>query len=428
MPRDSADRPRAKGRLARLLHRFLREQRMKGMHDMLVIKNASVYAPEHLGLRDLLVAGDRIVAMAERIDEARLPVPCAIIDAAGRRTTPGLIDGHVHLTGGGGEGGFGTRTPEMPLSAATLAGVTTVVGVLGTDGLTRSPEALVAKVYALREEGLSAWCFTGSYRVPPVTVTGDVTKDIMMIEPVIGVGEVAVSDHRSSKPTDAELSRLASQARLGGMLSGKAGLVNVHLGDAQAGFGPLERAVAAGDLPRTQFLPTHCNRNPRLMAEALDWARAGGRVDFTASTTAAFLAGGETSAAAALAAFLGAGAPLSAITVTSDGQGSLPRFDADGRLCGLEVGGCASLLSFLREGMAAGIVSFESMLAAVTENPARALGLGSKGRIEVGMDADMVVFDDGLAPAFVVARGRVMVADGRPLVLGAFEPPAGEPA
>ena len=37
----------------------------------------------------------------------------------------------------GGEGGFSTRTPEATLSSITTAGVTTVVGCLGTDGTAR---------------------------------------------------------------------------------------------------------------------------------------------------------------------------------------------------------------------------------------------------------------------------------------------------
>ena len=70
---------------------------------------------------------------------------------------PGFIDGHVHMTGGGGEGGYATRTPELSLSDAIRGGVTTIVGCLGTDGVTRSLAALLAKARALDEEGISTF-------------------------------------------------------------------------------------------------------------------------------------------------------------------------------------------------------------------------------------------------------------------------------
>jgi len=388
---------------------------------VLIIKNALVYAPSPIGLRDIAIAGGRILAIEERIDETRLPIAHEVVDANGAIVVPGFIDGHVHVTGGGGEGGFSTRTPELRLGDATLAGVTTVVGVLGTDGVCRSVEALVAKTYALREEGISAWCYTGSYRVPATTVTGDVMKDVMLIEPVIGAGEIAVSDHRSSRPSDDELARIAAGARVGGMLSGKAGVVNVHLGDAPDGLGPLERIAAAGDIPRAQFIPTHCNRNPALFASSIAWARSGGRVDYTASTVPAFLADGETSAAEAVSRLKAEGVDMSRATVTSDGQGSLPRFDAAGIITGLDVGSCSSLLGYLREAVGTRGLSLEEALAPITSNPAAALRLPRKGRLEAGMDADLVVLTPELGVGTVVARGRVMVRDGGQVVLGVFE-------
>lgn len=387
----------------------------------LVIKNAELYSPKAEGRRDILVAAGRIIAIAAGIDPESLPAPCEVLDAGGRAVVPGFIDSHVHVTGGGGEGGFRTRTPELVLSDATRAGVTTVVGVLGTDGLARSMEALVAKIYGLREEGLSAYCHTGSYRVPLTTVTGDPVKDIMMIEPVIGIGELAVSDHRSSKPTDAELARIASEARLGGMLSGKAGIVNVHLGDAPAGLAPLERIIAGGDLPRTQFLPTHCNRNPWLLDQAVAWAKAGGFIDFTTSTVPRFLEEGEWATAAAYARCLKEGVAADRVTWSSDGQGSLPSFDAAGALSGLTVGRCSSLLDALRDCVKNHGIPLETALLPITANPAAALKLRRKGRLEPSSDGDLVVLDKDLRPWAVVALGRIMVREGRPVVTGTFE-------
>ncbi len=73
-----------------------------------------------------------------------------------------------------------------------------MVGLLGTDDLTRSTSSLVAQVYALRESGISAYCYTGGYHVPLTTLTESVRSDLVHIEPILGVGELAISDHRSS--------------------------------------------------------------------------------------------------------------------------------------------------------------------------------------------------------------------------------------
>lgn len=191
-----------------------------------LIKNAEIYAPEKLGKTDILLAAGKVVLLAENIE---LPenLPVKVIEAEGLILTPGFIDAHVHIAGAGGEGGPASRTPELQLSDMIKAGVTTVVGCLGTDGITRSVESVLMKVKSLRAEGVSAWMYTGSYQVPTPTITGDIARDIALIEEVIGVGEVAVSDHRSSVPSLEELTRIAAHARVAGMIGGKAGIVNI---------------------------------------------------------------------------------------------------------------------------------------------------------------------------------------------------------
>ena len=118
--------------------------------------------------------------------------------------------------GGGGEGGFANRTPEATVEGMTRFGVTTVVGCLGTDGIGRDMCVLVAKTKGLNEQGMSAYCYTGSYQIPVRTLTDSVTKDIMMIQEIIGTGEIAISDHRSSQPTYEEFVRVVADTRLGG--------------------------------------------------------------------------------------------------------------------------------------------------------------------------------------------------------------------
>jgi beta-aspartyl-dipeptidase (metallo-type) len=396
------------------------------MVDMLLlIRNADVYAPEHLGHRDILVSGGRILALAERIDAAALakslPCPLELYEAEGLLALPGLVDCHVHALGGGGEGGFATRTPELVLSDCLRAGVTTIVGTLGTDGVARSMEALVAKVYALREEGISAWAYSGSYRVPQRTVTGDLMRDIMMVEPIIGAGEVAISDHRSSRPTIDELGRIASEARVAGLLSGKAGVVNFHLGDAPARLKPLEELVAAGDLPRTQFLPTHCNRSAEVFDASLSWAASGGWVDITTSTVPQFIEEGEVKASVALRRLREAGF-LGRTTCSSDGQGSMPLFDAKGVLAGLTVASSSSLWETVSEAILAEGLPIGEAAATITSNPATILKLRRKGRLAEGADADLLLVEPkGLAIRGLVAMGRVMMRDGAVLAKGNFE-------
>jgi beta-aspartyl-dipeptidase (metallo-type) len=388
---------------------------------MLLVRNADIYAPEALGRRDILAAEGRIIAIAEHIDPSHFPCPVEVLEAEGFFALPGLIDSHVHILGGGGEGGFSTRTPELALSDCVRAGVSTVIGTLGTDGVARSMESLVAKAYALRAEGISAWIYSGSYRVPPQTVTGDLMKDIMMIEPIIGLGELAISDHRSSHPSLDELGRLCSEARVGGLLSGKAGIVNFHLGDAPAGLKPLEELVAAGDMPRTQFLPTHCNRNPDLFVESLRWAKEGGFADVTTSTVQRYLDEGEVAASEAIRRFYEAGS-IDQLTCTSDGQGSLPIFDAAGVLVGLTMGSSSSLWKAAREAILKGGVPLAEAVKTVTSTPARALKLGRKGRLAVGADADiLLVSREGLEIRGLAAMGRILMKEGKVLVRGTFE-------
>lgn len=261
-----------------------------------LFKNANVYAPDALGINDVLVVGDKIAQIDKCIEWNAQDSHVEIIACDGKHMFPGFVDGHVHLLGGGGEGGYKTRTPELFLSDLIKGGITTVVGCLGTDGVTRSVESLVAKAYGLREEGVSAYVYTGSYRLPLVTVTGSIQKDIMMIDPVIGIGEIAISDHRSASPTVHDLAVAASDARVGGILSGKAGLVNIHLGDGKDKLSYLFQMQTITELPYTQFLPTHANRNKELYEEAIRYALDGGYIDFTTSTVQKFIDEGEVRA------------------------------------------------------------------------------------------------------------------------------------
>jgi beta-aspartyl-dipeptidase (metallo-type) len=387
---------------------------------MLLLKNIDVVAPEPSGRTDMLLAGGRIVRIEPGI--AIAAEYCDTVDGSALMAVPGLIDGHVHMTGGGGEGGYATRTPELALSDAIRGGVTTVVGCLGTDGVTRSLENLLAKARGLDEEGISTFIYTGYYAVPTATLTGSIERDLLLIDKVIGVGEVALSDHRSTQPTFDQVVRLASESRRGGILSGKAGVVNIHMGDGRRGLSMLRRVLDETEIPATQFLPTHINRNPDLFAEGIAFAKAGGTVDFTTSSVPAYIEEGEVKCSRGLRLMLDAGVSVSQITFTSDGQGSLPVFDVNGRFERLGVGRVTSLFAAVREAVLNEGVPLPIALQAVTSNPARILKLGGKGRLAAGADADVTLLDpETLEIRGVIAKGRWMMRDGQLLVKGTFE-------
>ncbi|GEL07714.1 beta-aspartyl-peptidase [Salisediminibacterium halotolerans] len=384
-----------------------------------LIEQAEVYAPAPLGVQDVLIANDKILALGD----ISLPdsVDINVIDGRNNMLIPGLIDGHVHITGGGGEGGYHTRTPELELSRAVSAGVTTVVGVLGTDGTSRTLPDLIAKAHALENEGISCYALVGNYHIPVNTVTGKIEDDLMLIDRLIGVGEIAISDHRSSQPTRNELAKLASSARIGGMLSGKSGIVTVHVGAGEGKLSPLTDLVEHTDLPINMFCPTHLNRSNELFLDALNFADQGGFLDFTTSTIPQTKEDQVLKASTAVRRALDYGVSSAQITMTSDGQGSLPKFNEDGSFTGLGIGRIGSLYEAFVDCMLTEKISVESALRTVTKTPAELLKLPQKGEIAAGKDADLVLTNKDWQIDTVFSRGKLMMREGTAVVKGTFE-------
>ncbi|MDV7765793.1 beta-aspartyl-peptidase [Peribacillus sp. CSMR9] len=387
-----------------------------------LIKNGEIYSPNYLGRKDILITNDKIAFIDVRIEIPDNFAPIQIIDAANLFVVPGFIDSHVHIIGGGGEGGFKTRTPELMLTDITTSGITTLVGLLGTDGTTRRMESLLAKARALEEEGISCFIHTGSYQVPVKTLTGKIEDDIILIDKIIGVGEIAISDHRSSEPTFEELTKVASAARNGGILSGKAGILEVHVGDGDGKLSLLHEIVDKTNIPIRQLHPTHINRNGELFRAGIDYAKRGGYVDFTTSTIPLFLEEGEVKCSKGLRLMLEEGVPVGHITFSSDGQASLPFFNNHGEYAGLQVGKVSSLYHEVRDSVLKEGIPLETALKVITTNPAQVLKLSSKGSIQTGKDADIVLLQkDTLTIDTVIARGQVMVEKMVPLIKGTFE-------
>lgn len=381
-----------------------------------LLRQADVYAPEPLGVCDVLVAGSKIVSIASSLPSLPNAYPVKEVDLQGKRLLPGLLDCHVHLTGGGGEAGPESRVPPVKLTQFTKAGVTTAIGLLGTDGTTRSIADLVTAARGLCTYGFTAYCYTGSYQIPPPTLMGSVREDLVFVDRIIAIGEVAISDHRSSQPTLQEIVRLASDAHVSGLMTGKSGVLHLHVGDGKRGLQLIREALETTEIPSRTFHPTHCNRNPRLWEEVKGMVDSGVTFDITA-----FPPDDESVYVTdAIEDWLKLSLPIEQLTVSSDGGGCLPFFDEQGELRHMDVGTSQCLADTLKELQERGH-SLATILPLFTTNVSHKFRLHSKGRISEGLDADFITLDDNHLIQDVWCNGRRMLNNGETVVKGMFE-------
>ena len=381
-----------------------------------LLKNAKLYCPEYSENPDVLIVGKSIAAIGNNLE---LPdyAEGEVVDLQGRTLVPGFIDAHVHICGGGGEAGPASRTPELQLSQLTRAGTTTVVGCLGTDSVSRSMAALLVKANALQAEGLSTYIYSGAYQVPTRTLLEGLEQDLILISKIIGAGEIAISDHRSAQPQISELEHLAAAARVGGMLGGKAGIVHLHLGEGKRGLEPIWQILEQTEIPITQFVPTHINRTHTLIDQGIKFLLAGGHIDLTAGCDDF----PEELQVPAVLKMLNQRRLLNdRVTVTSDGNGSMPQYNEAGVLVGMGVGSVGVLWRDVRRAVREG-VPLEVALRTITANVANVLRLQNKGMIRVGYDADLVALDEDMEVDSVWAMGKCMLRNKEPLVWGTYE-------
>jgi len=382
-----------------------------------LLKNAQVYAPAFLGKKDVLMAGGKICRIDDRITGYEGLPDVEVFDLTGKKLLPGYIDMHVHICGGGGEQGFSSRVPASQLSIFFRNGITSCVGLLGTDGITRGIEDLVAKARALTEEGMTVYTLTSCYQYPPKTLTGTVEKDIVMLTPMIGV-KVAVSDHRSSNPDGDDLIALGVQARRAGMISGTAGLVTMHMGSGKGRLNPLFDALEKSDLPPKHFLPTHMLRCPELIEDGARLVRMGGFMDCTAGSD-------ETEVVNSAKLLYGLlhmeGVTTESVTLSSDAFGSQPKFDSRGECVGYTYASPKYLHRTVRLLVEMGM-PLEEVIKMLTSTPARLIAKeGIKGCIAAGADADLLVLDGKLDINGLFAKGKTAMLDGQLLIKGRFE-------
>ncbi|MDO5778961.1 MAG: beta-aspartyl-peptidase [Clostridium sp.] len=387
-----------------------------------VIKNINVYAPKKLGKKDIVIVSDKIEGIYDNVNIPNDFIEVKVIDGEDKILFPGFLDCHVHIIGGGGEGGFRTRTPEISVISLVEAGITTVIGCIGTDGVCRNMRSLIAKANGLEEEGITSYCYTGSYEIPVKTITESIKGDFMMVDKVIGVGEIALSDHRSSQASYQEFVNTVAQARVGGLLSGKAGIVNVHLGDGVRRLEYLFKLIEETEIPPTQLLPTHINRSDKLFEVGIEYAKKGGFIDLTTSSDPKFLEPGELRAGEGLALLLRNGVDIEHITFSSDGNGSMPVFDSNGKLIGLGICSVKTLYREVKDSIQEHNVPIEDAIKVITSNVAKFLKLHNKGKIEAGRDADFVIVSkESLDINMVIAKGKIVVEDGKAAIKPTFQ-------
>lgn len=372
-----------------------------------IIQGVELYTPKYIGRKDIVVSGGKFQGIYEGVKLNTNIEDINIINAENLLMFPGFIDNHVHIIGGGGEAGFRSRVLEITSEKLVRSGITTVVGCLGTDNVCRSTHELIAKTKALEEEGLSAFCYTGAYEIPIKTVTNSIKEDLMLIDKIIGVGEIAISDNRSSQPTYQEFISTVAQSRVGGLLSGKSGIVNVHVGDGKRGLEKINRMIENTEIPFTQILPTHINRNMRLFREGMEYLRKGGYIDLT--TSSSDIENDELTASKALKLLFDEGLPLERVTFSSDGNGSIPIFDEYGNIKSFEVCSVETLYEQIKTSILDYGVPIETAISVITKNVSKLYGFNNKGVIEKDRDADFVLVDrNNLEIKKVFAKGKLM--------------------
>jgi beta-aspartyl-dipeptidase (metallo-type) len=377
-----------------------------------LIKNANVYAPQHLGNKDILIAGEKIAAIAS--DLSKYESDAHVWDAQGKTLTPGLIDQHMHVTGAGGKNGFASMTPEVSLSELISCGTTTVVGLLGTDGTTRNIRSLYSKIRSLEQEGVTAYMFCGYYGVDSLTITESIQSDMIFIDQMLGC-KVAISDIRSSYPTALELLRKLRQIRVGGFTANKKGILHVHLGNLDTKMDLLFELVEKYQFPIEFISPTHVGRTKELFDQAIAFAKIGGSIDITTGASK------YTEPYKSVLYALEQGVSMDLMTFSTDGHAGLTVTDDQGNFVRDRIAPIEANLDQVVQLVQLGGLPIEEAFKLITSSPAKNLGLKHKGSIAVGNDADFCAFDDNLVLTDVFARGKQMMNNGKIIITGNFE-------
>ena len=379
---------------------------------MLLIKNTNLYSPQSLGKKDILISNGKIVAIDDEI--VNHSVFSKVWDAKGAITTPGFIDQHIHVIGAGGKHGFASMTPQLHLGDLINCGTTTVVGLLGTDGSTRSIKTLFSKTQALNQEGITAYMYTGYYGLDKVYLMNSLQEDMIYIDSVIGC-KIAISDIRSSYPSALELLRLLRNVRVGGMLSGKKGILHLHLGALSSKMDLLFEIIENYEFPIEHISPTHVGRTKDLFDQAITFAKMGGMIDITTGASK------YTDPYKSVLYALDNNVSIDNMTFSSDGNAGLDKLDKNNNLVGFKSAPFDKNFEEVINLHKLGGIPIEDALKLITSNPAKNLGLKNKGQVKVNSDADLCFLNSDLELHTVIANGKFMMQEGALVVKGSFE-------
>ena len=379
---------------------------------MLLIKNTNLYSPKSLGKKDILISNGKIVAIDDEI--VNHSVFSEVWDAKGAITTPGFIDQHIHVIGAGGKHGFASMTPQLHLGDLINCGTTTVVGLLGTDGSTRSIKTLFSKTQALNQEGITAYMYTGYYGLDKVYLMNSLQEDMIYIDSVIGC-KIAISDIRSSYPSALELLRLLRNVRVGGMLSGKKGILHLHLGALSSKMDLLFEIIENYEFPIEHISPTHVGRTKDLFDQAITFAKMGGMIDITTGASK------YTNPYKSVLYALDNNVSIDNMTFSSDGNAGLDKLDKNNNLVGFKSAPFDKNFEEVINLHKLGGIPLEDALKLITSSPAKNLGLKNKGQVKVNSDADLCFLNSDLKLNTVIANGKFMMQDGELVVKGSFE-------
>lgn len=378
-----------------------------------LLKNANLYSPEKMGMKDILIANDKIMAIDDNLS-AFENKHTKVIDLEAKILTPGLIDQHIHVIGAGGKEGFASMTPEVQLSELIACGSTTVNSLLGTDGNARNIRTLYAKVKALDQEGISAYMFSGYYGMDTVTITDSIQGDMLFIDKVLGV-KIAISDIRSSYPSATDLVRKLRDIMVGGMIGGKKGILHLHLGNLPSKMDVLFELVNDYHFPIKHISPTHVGRTKPLFDQAIEFAKLGGMIDITTGASK------YTEPYKSVLYALDEGVSIDKMTFSTDGHAGLTKFDDASNAIGVRKAPIDANFEQIIALVKQGGLPIEMAFKLNTINPAENLGLKHKGKIEIGYDADFCCFDEDLNLIDVFAKGQHMMKDKKIIVKGNFE-------
>ena len=374
-----------------------------------LLRAPEVFAPAAIGAQEILIGGERILAIGPDLAAtATLPGLVEVVTLPPGKLIPGLIDQHVHFIGGGEGDGPHARMPELSFEDFASAGVTTAVGLLGSEIEAKTLPLLLRKAHELDRAGLTCFIYSGAMALPAPYLTQSVRSDIVLVDKVIGA-KSAIAERAFPNLDFPAFAALAGELVQGKAMSGKAAVLHLHVGRLQSGLTMLFDLVERMDFPPAQAVPTHVNRSPDVspvFEQGIRFAKAGGIIDFTCclGPRDGIPTGLDTVEAVQRA--LDAGVPEDRITLSSDAGVAVPAAGGQGGFVAVPP---SILFRDLKRLATEGGLGWAQALPFVTSNVARVLGLaGRKGGIAPGMDADLVFIGEDDRIAWVMSAGRLV--------------------